>query len=152
MCAYVLHHCSTFNVGDVWAECKELCYVWMAKDCLLLNVDTCFFFTFAVDSYNSKQWAKHDILVVSTPLTNISQLGWLFLTDGHIQKSSKPPTKWESLHQCSFTKLEQHILNQPVRPTRHSCNISSILQVSTSKLGGSNCRAHQTTNQKHVIQ
>ena len=33
-------------------------------------------------------------LVVSTPLKNISQLGWLFPIYGKIKKCSKPPTKY----------------------------------------------------------
>ena len=41
MCAYVVHHCPTFDVRDAWGECKELCYALMAKK-LPLNVDTLF--------------------------------------------------------------------------------------------------------------
>ena len=38
---------------------------------------------------NDQNW-----LVVSTPLKNISQLGWLFPIHGKIKKCSKPPTRY----------------------------------------------------------
>ena len=73
---------------------------------------------------------NHNWLVVSTPLKNISQLGWLFPIYGKIKNGSKPPTS------CIKTPGETHrfstILLSGKTPTwsravpvRSGCEISA---------------------------